>query len=94
MSAHRGAEADTVTVLAQARFQLSCSLCAQAYGACIQCAGSRQCFAAFHPTCAAREGLRMVRLGGHWRLISTAEKVPGFQGWICALNRHWKDRCF
>ena len=51
-----------MAVLVQARFQLSCSLCAQTYGACIQCAGSRQCFAAFHPTCAAREGLRMVRL--------------------------------
>ena len=46
----------------QARFQLSCSLCSQTYGACIQCAGSRQCFAAFHPTCASREGLRMVCL--------------------------------
>ena len=46
----------------QARFQLSCSLCSQTYGACIQCAGSRQCFAAFHPTCASKEGLRMVRL--------------------------------
>lgn len=48
--------------LVQARFQLSCSLCSQTYGACIQCAGSRQCFAAFHPTCAARAGLRMVGL--------------------------------
>ena len=46
----------------QARFQLSCSLCSQSYGACIQCAGSRQCFAAFHPTCASKEGLRMVCL--------------------------------
>lgn len=46
----------------QARFQLSCSLCSQTYGACIQCAGSRQCFAAFHPTCASKEGLRMVCL--------------------------------
>ena len=53
---------DPSTSAMQARFQLSCSLCSQTYGACIQCAGSRQCFAAFHPTCASREGLRMVSL--------------------------------
>ena len=46
---------------AQARFQLTCSLCARAHGACIQCAGSRQCFSAFHPLCARRAGLHMVR---------------------------------
>ena len=62
----------------QARFQLSCSLCSQTYGACIQCAGSRQCFAAFHPTCASREGLRMVCLSARvapLTLNGTAEDI-------------------
>lgn len=39
---------------------LLCSICQQPYGACIQCAGSSKCYAAFHPTCARDAGYPMV----------------------------------
>lgn len=39
---------------------LLCSICKQPYGACIQCAGSGKCYAAFHPTCARDAGFAMV----------------------------------
>ena len=44
----------------QARWELSCALCGQAYGACIQCAGSQACVTAFHPLCARAARLRMA----------------------------------
>ena len=43
----------------QARRQLRCSICKQAYGACIQCSGHKHCFTAFHPLCARAAGLVM-----------------------------------
>lgn len=43
----------------QAKCQLTCYLCQQRYGACIQCAGSSKCFLAFHPSCARSAGLVM-----------------------------------
>ncbi len=43
----------------QAKCQLTCYLCQQRYGACIQCAGSSKCFLAFHPSCARNAGLVM-----------------------------------
>lgn len=48
-----------VCVLVQAKWQLTCYLCQQRYGACIQCAGSNKCFLAFHPSCARSAGLLM-----------------------------------
>ena len=45
---------------AQARWELLCSLCGQAYGACIQCAGSQACVTAFHPLCARAARLHMA----------------------------------
>ncbi|KAK9809202.1 hypothetical protein WJX72_011258 [[Myrmecia] bisecta] len=46
--------------ISKARFQLKCSICEQQHGACIQCAGSRACFTAFHPLCARNAGLPMA----------------------------------
>ena len=43
----------------QARKTLSCAICKQHYGACIQCAGSRSCYSAFHVLCARRAKLPM-----------------------------------
>ena len=49
----------TWVFLVQARTQLSCAVCKQTYGACIQCAGSRSCYSAFHVLCARGAGLPM-----------------------------------
>jgi len=40
------------------RWKLNCYICKEKMGACIQCA-NRNCFTAFHPTCARRAGLFM-----------------------------------
>ncbi|DBA66045.1 TPA: hypothetical protein ACH3X2_003050 [Trebouxia sp. C0005] len=45
--------------VSKAKCQLTCYLCQQRYGACIQCAGSSKCFLAFHPSCARNAGLVM-----------------------------------
>lgn len=42
------------------RRSLLCSICSQPYGACIQCAGSSKCYAAFHPSCARDAGYPMA----------------------------------
>jgi hypothetical protein len=47
------------------RQRLLCQLCKQPYGACIQCAGHRLCFAAFHPCCARDAGLPMFAIEVH-----------------------------
>jgi len=41
------------------RFGLTCSLCGQQKGACIQCK-ERKCMRAFHVTCAREHGLHMA----------------------------------
>ena len=46
--------------VSKARWKLRCQLCRQQHGACIQCAGSNSCFAAFHPLCARSAGLHMA----------------------------------
>ncbi|GAX81946.1 hypothetical protein CEUSTIGMA_g9374.t1 [Chlamydomonas eustigma] len=43
-----------------ARKKLLCTFCRQPYGACIQCAGGKSCYTAFHPLCARNAGLSMV----------------------------------
>lgn len=41
------------------RFGLTCSLCDQRRGACVQCK-ERKCLRAFHVTCARKSGLHMA----------------------------------
>jgi hypothetical protein len=43
-----------------ARKRLLCTVCRQPYGACVQCAGGKNCFTAFHPLCARNSGYKMV----------------------------------
>lgn len=45
-------------VIPKGRWKLNCYICKQKMGACIQCA-NKNCFTAFHPTCARRAGLFM-----------------------------------
>lgn len=46
------------------RWRLNCYLCNQKMGACIQC-GSRQCYQAFHVTCARRAKLYLKMKSSH-----------------------------
>lgn len=49
---------DGVESIPKNRWKLTCSLCREKVGACIQCA-DRSCFVAFHVTCARQHGLLM-----------------------------------
>ena len=57
----------------QARRSLSCSLCRQQHGACIQC-GNKGCFTAFHPLCARAASLVME--SQHDELFSDSDDSP------------------
>ncbi|PIA13111.1 hypothetical protein COEREDRAFT_78156, partial [Coemansia reversa NRRL 1564] len=50
---------DSVDQIPRSRWKLYCHLCHRKVGACIQCS-QRQCFTAFHPTCARRARLSMT----------------------------------
>jgi len=58
----------------QARWELPCSLCGQAYGAAIQCAAARLCTAAFHPLCARAADLHMAPVPDY--SASSSESEP------------------
>ncbi|KAK9830592.1 hypothetical protein WJX81_002721 [Elliptochloris bilobata] len=65
----------------KARWELPCSLCGQAYGACIQCAGARACTTAFHPLCARAAGATGV-LGpcaGAKDVLSLSDRVAAMR---------------
>jgi len=47
---------DNVKGVRKARTKLQCGVCRQPHGACIQCAGDRKCFAAYHPLCGRAAG--------------------------------------
>ncbi|KAJ2575596.1 hypothetical protein GGH19_002865 [Coemansia sp. RSA 1807] len=49
---------DSIDQIPRSRWRLSCHLCHRRAGACIQCT-HRQCFTAFHATCARRAHLAM-----------------------------------
>ena len=42
----------------RSRFKMTCQICQQPYGACVQCCDPR-CYAGFHPLCARQEGYKM-----------------------------------
>ncbi|CAL8470279.1 g9821 [Coccomyxa elongata] len=65
---------DGLQYIPKARFQLSCSVCNQAYGACIQCAGHRACCASFHPLCARAANLCMVAVRDEYESESDEEQ--------------------
>ena len=50
---------DGIGKVGKARLALKCGLCRQGYGACIQCAGGRHCYATYHPLCARGRGYVM-----------------------------------
>ncbi|BGO99461.1 NuA3 HAT complex component NTO1 [Rhodotorula toruloides] len=49
---------DGLENIPKSRWKLVCYLCKKRVGACIQCA-NRQCYTAFHPTCAREYGLEL-----------------------------------
>jgi hypothetical protein len=61
----------------QARWELPCSLCGQAYGAAIQCAAARLCTAAFHPLCARAADLHMAAVPDYSASSSVSEPDDG-----------------
>ncbi|BDA44310.1 probable histone-lysine N-methyltransferase TRX1 [Coccomyxa sp. Obi] len=66
---------DGLQYIPKARFQLSCTVCSQAYGACIQCAGHRACCASFHPLCARAANLCMVAVRDEYDSDSDEEEA-------------------
>jgi NuA3 HAT complex component NTO1 len=48
----------------KSRWKLACYICRQKMGACIQCS-NKNCFTAFHVTCARRAGLYLKMKSGH-----------------------------
>ncbi|SCV67412.1 BQ2448_5023 [Microbotryum intermedium] len=69
---------DGVENISKSRWKLICSLCRQRVGACIQCA-NRNCFTAFHVTCARDHGLelKMKQQTGTGELRAYCEKHSG-----------------
>lgn len=51
---------DGLERIGKARLALQCMLCKRKHGACIQCAGSRKCYATYHPLCARDAGYTMT----------------------------------
>ncbi|CCE79605.1 Piso0_001682 [Millerozyma farinosa CBS 7064] len=52
-----------VDLIPKSRWKLTCYICKQRIGACIQCS-NKNCFQAYHVTCAKRAGLYMEMSGG------------------------------
>ena len=53
----------------RSRFNITCGLCKQPHGACVQCCDPR-CYAAFHPLCARQAADCVTEVGGwggEWR---------------------------
>ncbi|KAG0655876.1 nuA3 HAT complex component nto1 [Maudiozyma exigua] len=65
------------------RWRLVCSICKVKHGACIQCS-NKNCFTAFHVTCAMKIGLQMTLL----KTGSLAEMALGGDKLGCFCDRH------
>ena len=87
------AEGDSPALLrAQARFSLACGICKRKHGACIQCAGSHRCFAAYHPLCARMAGYSMkIHCGSRSITVSPvsltsepAQRLPPNMARLCS----------
>jgi NuA3 HAT complex component NTO1 len=69
------------------RWKLSCYICQQKMGACIQC-GNKQCFQAFHVTCARRARLFLKMKNSHGALaeLDNSTVLKAFCDKHCPLD--------
>lgn len=65
---------DGVAKVPKPRWKLTCYICQQKMGACIQC-GNRNCFQAFHVTCARRAKLFLKMKSAHGALATLDASV-------------------
>lgn len=84
------------------RWKLSCFICKQKMGACIQCS-TKNCFTAYHVSCAKRVGLYMtplktgslaeMALGNNNQLISFCDKHSSTSGHVSQGNFNGSEIC-
>ncbi|CEP62803.1 Nto1p LALA0_S06e04214g [Lachancea lanzarotensis] len=67
---------DGIELIPRSRWKLTCYICKQKVGACIQCS-NKNCFAAFHVTCAKRAGLYLDF--GSCSIAEVSSNAPGLR---------------
>lgn len=79
--------------ISKSRWKLVCSICKQRMGACIQCT-NKNCFTAFHVTCAKRAGLYMDFGGASINEVAS-NQAGGLRMLSCFCGKHsppgWPD---
>lgn len=68
---------DGIERVPKSRWKLICYICKKRHGACIQCA-NKNCFQAFHVTCAKRAGLYMKMHGGVQGVLQDKKNLTAF----------------